>query len=205
MSMAKDADIPIIICNADITNKDYTGFVGCTDQESGKMLADYFMKALPKGTKVCIIEGPMGQAGQVGRMEGFKEAGMLDYFEVLATQTANWKRDEAMTLAEDWITTYRDDLKAIICENDDMAMGALSACKAAGRTDILIGGVDGIDDALQAVKNKETGVSIIQDAEGQGTVSVQMAVKAAKGEEIPYDTRIPFKECTIDNVDEFLK
>ena len=163
------------------------------------------MENLPEGSNVCIIEGPMGQAGQIGRMEGFEEAGMLDYFNVLATQTGNWKRDEAMTLAEDWITTYGDKLDAIICENDDMGMGALSACKAAGREDIVIGGVDGIDDALQAVKDGEYGVSIVQDAEGQGTTAVQQAVKAAKGEDIEYDTRIPFQECTIDNVDEFLK
>lgn len=205
VTQAKEAGIPLIVCNTDVSNTDYTGFVGCTDQESGEMLAKWFMDNLPKGSNVCIIEGPMGQAGQVGRMEGFKSAGMLDYFNVLATQTANWKRDEAMTLAEDWVTTYGDKLNAIICENDDMAMGALSACKAAGRDDIVIGGVDGIDDALEAVKNGETGVSIVQDAEGQGTTAVEMAVKAAKGEEIPYDTRIPFKECTSDNADEFLK
>ena len=47
----------------------------------------------------------MGQSGQVGRMAGFEEVGLLDYFDVVATQTANWKRDEAMALAEDWITT----------------------------------------------------------------------------------------------------
>ena len=205
VSMAKEAGIPLIACNCDVSNTDYTGFVGCTDQESGVMLAEWFMENLPEGSNVCIIEGPMGQAGQIGRMEGFEEAGMLDYFNVLATQTGNWKRDEAMTLAEDWITTYGDKLDAIICENDDMGMGALSACKAAGREDIVIGGVDGIDDALQAVKDGEYGVSIVQDAEGQGTTAVQQAVKAAKGEDIEYDTRIPFQECTIDNVDEFLK
>ena len=58
----------------------------------------------------------MGQSGQVGRYAGFEKVGMLDHFEVLSTQTANWKRDEAMALAEDWLTTYGDDLKAIICE-----------------------------------------------------------------------------------------
>ena len=58
-----------------------------------------------------------------------------------------------MALAEDWITTYGDDLKAIICENDDMGMGALSAAQAAGRDDIIIGGVDGLDDAVAAVKD----------------------------------------------------
>lgn len=138
-------------------------------------------------------------------MAGFEEVGMLDYFDVVATQTANWKRDEAMALAEDWITTYGDDLKAIICENDDMGMGALSAAQAAGRDDIIIGGVDGLDDAVAAVKDGSYGVSVLQDSAGQGRVGVDVAVAAAKGEEVEPDTRIPFRPITKDNVDAYLE
>ena len=147
----------------------------------------------------------MGQSGQVGRMAGFEEVGLLDYFDVVATQTANWKRDEAMALAEDWITTYGEDLKAIICENDDMGMGALSAAQAAGRDDIIIGGVDGLEDAVQAVKDGTYGVSVLQDSAGQGATGVDVAVAAAKGEEIAKDTRIPFRPITKDNVDAYLE
>ena len=204
VSMANDAGVPIIVDNGDIGDKNYTAFVGCTDQESGELLGKWFMEesGLEKGSKVAIIEGPMGQSGQVGRMAGFEEVGMLDYFDVVATQTANWKRDEAMALAEDWITTYGDDLKAIICENDDMGMGALSAAQAAGRDDIIIGGVDGLDDA---VKDGSYGVSVLQDSAGQGRVGVDVAVAAAKGEEVEPDTRIPFRPSTKDNVDAYLE
>ena len=203
VSMANDAGVPIIVDNGDIGDKNYTAFVGCTDQESGELLGKWFMEesGLEKGSKVAIIEGPMGQSGQVGRMAGFEEVGMLDYFDVVATQTANWKRDEAMALAEDWITTYGDDLKAIICENDDMGMGALSAAQAAGRDDIIIGGVD----AVQAVKDGSYGVSVLQDSAGQGRVGVDVAVAAAKGEEVEPDTRIPFRPITKDNVDAYLE
>lgn len=207
VSMANEAGVPIIVDNGDIADKDYTAFVGCTDQESGELLGKWFIEesGLEKGSKVAIIEGPMGQSGQVGRMAGFEEVGLLDYFDVVATQTANWKRDEAMALAEDWITTYGDDLKAIICENDDMGMGALSAAQAAGRDDIIIGGVDGLDDAVQAVKDGSYGVSVLQDSAGQGRTGVDVAVAAAKGEEVEPDTRIPFRPITKDNVDAYLE
>lgn len=205
VQMANDAGIPIIIDNGDIADKNYTAFVGCTDQESGELLGTWFMENMEKGAKVCIMEGPMGGSGQVGRMNGFKEVGLLDYFDVVSTQTANWKRDEAVALAEDWITTYGDDLKAIICENDDEALGALSVAKSCGRTDIVIGGVDGLDEAVQAVKNGEMGVTILQDSAGQGIKGVEVAVAAAKGEEVPYDTRIPFIPITKDNVDAYLE
>ena len=204
VAMAKEAGIPIVICNGDIANKDYTAFVGCTDQESGEILGTWFNDNLEKGSKICIIEGPMGQSGQVGRYAGFQKVGMLDNFQVLSVQTANWKRDEAMALTEDWLTTYGDDLKGIVCENDDMALGALSACKAAGRTDVVIGGVDGLDDAVQAVKNGEQGVSVLQDSAGQGAGSVDVAIRIVKGEDYEADTRIPFQAITKDNVDAYL-
>ena len=205
VGMANEAGIPIVIDNGDIADKNYTAFVGCTDQESGEILGTWFMENVEEGSKVCIIEGPMGQSGQVGRYAGFEAVGMLDHFEVLSVQTANWKRDEAMALAEDWLTTYGDDLKAIICENDDMGLGALAACKAAGRDDIVIGGVDGLEDAVEAVKNGEYGVSVLQDAAGQGVGGIDVAVAIVKGESYEVDTRIPFRPITAENVDAYLE
>ena len=110
-----------------------------------------------------------------------------------------------MALTEDWLTTYGDELKGIICENDDMALGALSACKAAGRTDVVIGGVDGLDDAVQGVKDGTIGVSVLQDSKGQGKGAVDVAVQIIKGEEYEKDTRIPFRAITKDNVDAYLE
>ena len=86
-----------------------------------------------------------------------------------------------------------------------MGMGALSAAQAAGRDDIIIGGVDGLDDAVQAVKDGSYGVSVLQDSAGQGRTGVDVAVAAAKGEEVEPDTRIPFRPITKDNVDAYLE
>jgi len=204
VSMCNEAGIPIVVCNGDIADTNYTAFVGCTDQESGEILGQWMVDNLPKGSNVCIIEGPMGQSGQVGRYNGFKAVGMLDYFNVLSVQTANWKRDEAMALAEDWLTTYGNKLNAIICENDDMGMGALSACLAAGRKDVVVGGVDAIDDAVQAVKAGTYKISVLQDAAGQGGGSIDVAVQIVKGEDYKKDTRIPFVGITAENVDAYL-
>ena len=204
VAMCNEAGIPIIIDNGDIADKNYTAFVGCTDQQSGEILGQWFMDNLEEGSKICIIEGPMGQSGQVGRYAGLQAVGVMDKFEILACQTANWKRDEAMALAEDWIVTYGDELDAIICENDDMALGALAACDAAGRDDILIGGVDAIADAVQAVKEGRMEISVLQDAAGQGEKGVEVALAAAKGEAFELDTRIPFVGLTAKNIDAFL-
>lgn len=205
VQMCNDAGIPIIIDNGDIADTNYTAFVGCTDQQSGEILGQWFVDNLEEGSKICIIEGPMGQSGQVGRYAGFEAVGMLEKFEVLACQTANWKRDEAMALTEDWLITYGDDIDAIVCENDDMAQGAIAACEAAGRTDILIGGVDAIADAVQAVKDGKQAISVLQDAAGQGEKGVEVALAAAKGEEFPLDTRIDFVGLTAENIDAYIE
>lgn len=205
ITKAVEAGIPIINCNCDTTNKDYQAFVGCEDQESGEIEAQYVLDNLEPGSKICVIQGPMGQAGQVGRWAGYEAKGLFDTYELLAEQTANWKREEALSLAEDWIVTYGDELKAIVCENDDMALGALAACKAVGRDDIMITGVDAISDALTAVKNGEMACTVFQDAEGQGSTAVDTAVALAKGEEVEYDIRIPFQLVTQENVDEFIQ
>lgn len=86
-----------------------------------------------------------------------------------------------------------------------MAMGALSACKAAGRTDVVIGGVDGLEDAIQAVKDGELGVSVLQDSAGQGEGAVEVALQIINGEDYQKDTRIPFHAITSDNVDAYLE
>ena len=86
-----------------------------------------------------------------------------------------------------------------------MAMGALAACEAAGRDDILIGGVDAIADAVQAVKEGRMEISVLQDAAGQGEKGVEVALAAAKGEAFEFDTRIPFVGLTANNIDAYLE
>ncbi|MGL6167582.1 MAG: substrate-binding domain-containing protein [Fusobacteriaceae bacterium] len=205
VSMANEANIPIIICNGDVSDKNYTAYVGARDQESGEILGTWFNNNLEKGSKIAILEGPIGQSGQVGRYEGFKQVGMLDNFKVVSIQTANWKRDEAMSIAEDWLTTYDGELKAIVSENDDMAMGALAAIKSSKRKNILIGGVDGLPDAIQAVKSGEMGISVLQDSIGQGKGSVDVALRIINKENYNLDTRIPYIGITSENVEAYIK
>jgi ABC-type sugar transport system, periplasmic component len=203
ITKAKEAGIPIIVCNTDVNSDEYDAFVGADDVESGEIQSGYVLENLEEGAGVAIIQGPMGQAAQVGRMQGYENAGILTTYNVLAEQTANWKREEALALAEDWITTYGDELQAIICQNDDMAMGALAAVKATGRTDIMVVGIDAIEDALVAVENGELACTVFQDAAGQGSVGLDTALALAKGETVEQDIRIPFILVTRDNVAEF--
>ncbi len=105
-----------------------------------------------------------------------------------------------MALVENWLTTGTQ-IDAILCQNDGMALGALEAVKAAGKKDeIIIAGIDAIQDALDSIKAGELDATCFQDAIGQGEGALEMAVKAANGEKIERNN-IPFELVTKDNVD----
>jgi len=206
VEMCIEAGIPLVECNTLTTNENYTCYVGSDDVDAGIIQGNFLKGVLPEEAKVCIMYGPIGQSPQIKRIEGLT-ASLLDgsKIEVLQDQTANWKREEALALAEDWLTRY-PDLDAIICQNDDMAMGALQAVQSAGRQDsVIVVGIDAIEDALQAVKDGTLACTVFQDASGQGSTAVDVALKLAKGETVEKSVMIPFQLVTTDNVADFMK
>jgi ABC-type sugar transport system substrate-binding protein len=208
VDMFMEKGIPVIECNTLTNNSaDSTCYVGSDDVDAGKIQAEFLKTVLADDAKVCYMMGPIGVSPQIYRLQGIKE-NLFDVtkIEVLQQQTANWKRAEAMALAEDWLTAYAD-LSAIICQNDDMAMGALEAVEAADRKDtIVIVGIDAIEDALQAVKDGRLDCTVFQDAAGQGAGSLDVALECAKAGTTKHDdVMIPFVLITKDNVGDYLK
>jgi ABC-type sugar transport system substrate-binding protein len=207
VDMAIEAGIPIIECNTLTNNSEKsTAYVGSDDVDAGKIQAEFLKKVLKDDAKVCYMMGPIGVSPQIYRKEGIeKYLFNVSNIKVLAEQTANWKRDQALSLAEDWLTSYQD-LDAIICQNDDMAMGVLEAVEAAGRKDkIIVIGIDAITDALDAVKSGRLDATVFQDSFGQGAGSVDLALKCAKEKLMKTpDVMIPFILVTKDNVEDFM-
>ena len=85
-----------------------------------------------------------------------------------------------------------------------MAIAARLACIEAGREDILVIGVDGIQSALQMIKSGELDGSVFQDGNGQGKKAVELATDIAKGLEVEKENWIDFIMVTEENVDQFL-
>ena len=102
-----------------------------------------------------MMHGHPGQTAEVKRTEGAMDIlAQNPDMTLLDEQTADWDRAEAMTLMENWIQAYGDQINAVFCQNDEMALGALNALVQAGKKDnVLVVGVDAIDDALQSVKD----------------------------------------------------
>ncbi|MEH2958756.1 substrate-binding domain-containing protein [Candidatus Merdisoma sp. JLR.KK006] len=205
LDLAADADVPVIEVNTETTRTDYVSFVGSDDRQAGEIMGNFVMEQLgADGGQYAILEGEMGQSAQLLRYEGLENTILAnEAFDCAATLSANWSRDEAMATTEDWLGKYAD-LKAIICENDDMSMGALQAAESQNRELVIIG-TDAIPDALQAVKDGRLSGTVLQDADTQASTSVDVAVKVAKGETVEARYDVPFQLITIDNVDDFIE
>lgn len=200
-----DGGIPVLGVNAFLTAEKLVTYVGSPDVMAGETEAQQIVDAIGGKGNVVILEGPIGQTGQVGRKEGIYN--ILEKnpdIKVIAEKTANWSRAEAMTIMENWIQTHGKDIHAVIAQNDEMAIGALNALSARGMNDVPVVGVDGVKDALQAVKDGKMIATVFQNAKAQGETVVEMAIKAAKGVQIEKNYEIPFELVTPEKVDEYL-
>lgn len=203
LDLANSAEIPVVEVNTETTRDDYASYVGSDDVEAGEIMGNFVIEQLNGKGQFAILEGEMGQSAQLKRYEGIENTALKESgLECVATLSADWSRDTAMSTTEDWLGKY-PDLKAIICENDDMAMGALQACESQKR-DMVIIGTDAIPDALQAVKDGRLSATVLQDAAGQASTVIDVAVKIAKGEEVETRYKVDFQLITKENVEDYL-
>jgi len=222
---AHEAGIPVIGSNTRVNSDLLTAYVGSDDVNSGYMEAKHVLDAIGCEGEVVIIEGPIGQSAQISRLEGNLLAlSECPSVTVVEQQTANWSRAEAQTLMENWLTAHPGVIDGVIGQNDEMALGAIEAIKAADLkvADFAIAGIDGITDALLSVKSGEM-ASILQDARAQAQGALDLAIShASEGSydpqsdiwvnytEMPWNNgtdaeySVPWTPVTADNVDALL-
>ena len=173
------------------------------DVEAGKLQMQYIADKLGGKGNIVILLGDLANNSTTNRTKGVKEV-LTKYpgIKIEQEQTGIWLRDKGMTLVNDWLTQGRD-FDAVLANNDEMAIGASMALKSAGKKGVLIAGVDGTPDGLNAITKGDMTVSAFQDAKGQADKSVETARKMAKNEPIEQNVVIPFKLITPDNVKDF--
>jgi inositol transport system substrate-binding protein len=207
---ARAAGIPVVNVNSE-TRAAPTAFVGSRDEDAGRIAMEFVAQRLNGRGGVLMMNGFMGQAAQIKRAQGAMDVLLRQPgLKLLADQTAEWDRAKGMALMENWIQAYGDRIDAVFAQNDEMAMGALLALEqaqahAARRNKVVLVGVDAIADALQAVRDGRMDATVFQDAKGQGSTAVDIAVKMIRKQ--PYDKQvyIPFQLVTKDNVAQYLK
>lgn len=202
----KEAGIPLVETITFTKNEDYDVFVGTDPEQSGVMMGEILADKLGGKGKVALLQGQIGHSAEITRGAGLQKALFDKYPDVklVTQQTANWNRDEAMSITEDWLQRF-PDLNAIAAQNDEMAMGALQAVEAAGRKDILVVGIDGISDALKAVKEGRLTATVLDNVTSEGKRAVEVAVGLIKGEKFNKKELVDYVPVNADNVDEYYK
>ncbi|MEA4898110.1 substrate-binding domain-containing protein [Bacillota bacterium Meth-B3] len=203
-----EAGIPVVVVNARTSNTAElaAAYVGSNDVNAGEIMGQYVLDTLGETGAYGHLQGAIGNSAAIQRTEGVHN--IMDKatgWKMLDEQTAEWQGDKASKFTQDWIALYGEELKAIICDNDDMSVASKIACIEANRADIVVIGVDAIDSALQMVKSGELDATVFQDGVGQGAGAAQAAVEVAQGKTVEKETWIPFQLVTKDNVDQFIK
>jgi inositol transport system substrate-binding protein len=206
VAKALAAGIPIINVNSETSAKP-TAFVGSDDVESGRIAMQFIADKLSGKGNVLMMEGYMGQAGQIKRAQGALEI-LKKYpgLKLLAQQTAEWDRAKGMELMENWIQSYGGQINAVFAHNDEMALGAAKALTNAGLNDkVVVVGIDAITDALQAMQQGTLDATVFQNAQQQGAQAVETAIKAATKKPFKTEVLIPFQLVTKTNLGTYLK
>ncbi len=204
----KDAGIPLVYVNRNPFGEDSPPegvyYVGSQEIVAGELQAKYLVDLMGEEGGVAILMGLLTNQGAVMRTEG-NESVLKDYpgIKILAKEAADWQYDKGMALTENWLTAYGDDLKAILANNDGMAIGALQALEAANRDDVILMGVDAIPDAINLVAEGRMDATVLQDAAGQGVGGVEAVANILNGQPQDAVNWIEFVLVTPDNVDEF--
>jgi ribose transport system substrate-binding protein len=207
MKKVKDAGIPQIVVNTQndpSTDDLILSFVGASMEDEATMAAESIKKILSKGGNVVMIEGAAGSFPAIHRSSGF-EAAIKDRpdIKIVAKQNAGWDRAKAMATMEDFLTRF-PKIDALYAHDDNMAIGAIQALKAAGRLkDVPVISISGTIEGYAAVTSGEIYSTVSQPPDWEGMMAVQAAVKALNGEKLEKWIKTPIAQVTKDNVSQF--
>jgi ABC-type sugar transport system substrate-binding protein len=201
-----DAGIPVVVDNARTSNTAAlaSAYVGSYDVDAGEIMGKYILDTLGPSGAYAHLQGVIGNSAAIERTQGIHN--IMDKasgWKMLDEQSAEWAGDKASRFTQDWIALYGTELKAILCDNDDMSVASKLACIEAGRPDIVVIGVDAIDSALAMVKAGELDATVFQDGKGQGSGAAEAAIKVAKGEPVQKEQFIPFVLITKENIGQY--
>ena len=173
---AMAAGIPVFCLDNNCTGTEIVSFIGTDNVLGGYLMGKYINEVMGGEGEMAVIEGPAGNFNSNIRRQGmnqaFEEIGSK--VEVVASISANWKRDQGLTVANDIITST-PDLKLIFCLNDEMAFGAMQAIEASGR-DIMLVAYNGVPEAFMNIYNGHMLATVAQYPETFATTYIDCAI-----------------------------
>lgn len=203
---ANQADIPVITVDRASEGGDIASHIASDNVQGGEMATEFLIEQIGGSGRVAQLEGIAGTSAARDRGEGFQKAiDAASGVEVVASQTANFDRDEGFTVAQN-IFQANPDLAGVFAQNDEMALGAVEAAREGGILEnIVIVGFDAVEDALKAIKAGNMAATIAQQPDLMGRLSVETAADISAGDTVEENQPVEVKLVTQKNVQEFLQ
>jgi len=196
-ALADDAGIPVVVVDIGTGGTQVDAFIMSDMRGGGALAGQYFVDLMNGGEypgitskNFAIIKCETSATYAITRGEGFKDIAVPAGYTAVEEQHGNSSKDEAYAIMLDYIAKYGDDLAAVFCENDQMALGAAAAIDENGLTGkILVFGFDGNDDAVDAIKEGSMHGTAAQNPYGMGQFGVELAARLVGGETITSESR----------------
>jgi ABC-type sugar transport system substrate-binding protein len=193
-------DSPVGADEARALEIDIATYIGTDNRAAGALAADAMAERVDRGAAVGVIGGIPGDVSSTDRVDGFV-AGAGGRFEPLDPVSADWDERKAMRAARD-LLREEPGIDGIFAANDQMALGVARAVAAAGRKGrVAVVGVDGIDEALDAVERGAMSATVSQYPYTMGALGVEACLAAASGASLPARVDAPIQVVTRRNVD----
>ncbi|EUB83174.1 MULTISPECIES: sugar ABC transporter substrate-binding protein [unclassified Pseudomonas] len=159
-------------------------FVGPDNRKGARLVGEYLAKQLKAGDQVGIIEGVSTTTNAQQRTAGFKDAMDAAQIKVVSLQSGDWEIDKGNKVAASILSEY-PDVKALLAGNDSMAVGAVSAVRAAGKAGkVQVVGYDNINAIKPMLKDGRVLATADQFAAKQAVFGIETALKILKGEKV---------------------
>jgi len=201
---ANRASIPVVIVDTKLdpaaaqeAGARIASFVGSDNYEGGKIASQFVVELTHGNARVAVLEGIPGHDTGDSRLRGFRD-GIKNTpgVQIVASQTANWERDQGFNVFQNMLQAH-PEIDTIFACNDMMALGAVEAIRAAGKTGaIRVVGFDAVDDARKAIVEGTMAASVAQSPSEMGRIAVENAVHALRGEPVPAETKVKIELIT---------
>jgi len=194
---ANDAGIPVITVDRSSDGGKVLSLVASNSTKGGQMAAKFMIDKLGANAKVAELQGIPGASATRERGKGFEKdaKGKLD---IVTKQTAGFDRAKGLTTTEN-ILQGNSDIVGIFSQNDEMALGAVQAVKAANK-EVTIVGFDGEEDGVKAVKAGKMAATVAQQPEEMGRLALQAAYDHFNGKKVNKNIESPLKLVTTESL-----
>ncbi|HLQ39565.1 MAG TPA: D-ribose ABC transporter substrate-binding protein [Tetragenococcus sp.] len=192
---ANEANIPVIALDRSSDGGKVLTLVASDNVKGGEMAADFIIDKVGEGAKVVQLEGIPGASATRERGKGFENIAKKD-LDIVESQSADFDRAKGLTVMEN-ILQSNSDIKAVFAQNDEMALGAIEALKAADQSDVLVVGFDGNEDGIKAAEAGTLSATVAQQPTEMGKLALQAAYDHFAGKDVSdqVDSPLELKEA----------